>query len=146
MNIGGDLLSVAATGFGLRLLSQMAQKAPGKNVIVSPLGPFQALSLLGFASTDPIRREILDTLKIGGIKDEVLDASFERLGQRFATEDRYVQLVLASALWAGRSVSVDAPLVKLARRWNIDLFSGDQVTGDFMQHWRGRKRTGYFLH
>lgn len=145
MNIGGDLLSVAAAGFGLRLLARMAKNAPGKNVIVSPLGPFQGMSLFGFVGDEQARQSIRAALKIDDIEQDMLHTSFGRFGKSLAIENSSTEYVLASSLWAGRSLRIDASFVDLARQWDISLFCGGEVSDEEMRQWALTKTRGLLI-
>jgi len=108
MNLGGDRVAIASTELGLRLLATTVCQAPGRNTMLSAIGPFQALALLSVLGTDTARREIRTALRIGGICDEPLQEMCSRLPQRITETDSGADLTFATALWAGRDFTPDS--------------------------------------
>ena len=135
MNLGGDRVAIASTELGLRLLAATVCQAPGRNTMLSAIGPFQALALLSVLSTDTARHEIRTALRISGICDEPLQEMCSRLPQRITETNGAADLVYATALWAGQDFTPDSALGALCRRWGIELFDGDTVTTGARQEW-----------
>lgn len=144
MDIGGDNLSLAEVQFGLRLLSQLVAKSPGKNVIVSPLGLFQTLSLFAFQGAEAARGEMRQALGISKLSDASLHAMYRQLNTRLLVQSPDTQFLHATSLWAGRDILPDAAFAELAEQWGVTLFSGAEVTDDKMQQW-AHEHTGGLL-
>jgi serine protease inhibitor len=142
VNVGGDILSLVEVDFGLRLLSRLVASSPGKNVIVSPLGLFQALSLYAFHGTDAGRDAMRTALGLSRYNDESLHAMYRRLGARLNVESPDLQLSNATALWLGNAVLPDAAFAALAEQWGVSLFSGSDRAGERMQQWAQDKTRG----
>lgn len=144
MNIGGDTLSIAASQFGLRLLSRLVARSPGRNVIVSPMGLFQALSLYAFLADEETRREMRKALNIADLRDDALRGMYHRLSAALSVQDADTELSCAMALWMGSAVKLDEAFAALAQEWGVAVFSGSEVTPERMREWAQKQTRGLF--
>lgn len=142
MEIGGDTLSICEVQFGLHLLSQLVTTSPGRNVIVSPLGLFQALSLYAFHGMEAARAQMRKALGIATHNDASLHSMYRQLGQRLQFQSAETQLRHATTLWTGSAIPLDDSVAKLAEQWGITVFSGGDVTSERMQRWAQEQTAG----
>jgi serine protease inhibitor len=95
----------ASNAFGLELLGQMAIRAPGKTVFLSPLSASMALGMAMNGADGSTFAGIRSTLGFGGASEADMNAAYRGLLDLLPALDPGVNVRVANALWHRSGVS-----------------------------------------
>jgi serine protease inhibitor len=119
----------AVTDFGTSLVADMAAKQPRKNIFVSPLSVFLALSMAETGSEGKTRAAIRHALSVpDGVSEEQLHDSAFAMLQSLRSQSG-VELAIANGLWSDPSVPLSPTFVERCRK----LYDAQATTLDLRQ-------------
>jgi serine protease inhibitor len=116
--------------FGLRLLCDLVDRAPRKNVFISPLSVFLALHMTENGAAGATRTAMRQALALPDLDPSVLNASSAALLAILQSQETSA-LTIADALWADRHFTLDPDFVKLCG----SLFGARAESLDFADPW-----------
>jgi serpin B len=93
-------ITTANTGFGLRVLAQIAGEEPKENIFISPLSISLALAMTYNGAVGKTHRDMQKNLGWGRFSTEKVNAAFAALLPTLTNPDPQVELAIANAIWA----------------------------------------------
>jgi serpin B len=129
-----DRLPDTINDLGFRLLTRLAEKDKDKNVIISPVSMYFALSMLENGASGGTRDAIGDVLQVRDVSLEDLNSANLALLAGSTTSDDKVKIRLANSIWAHKTITLNPDFVERnktfykAKASSIDLQSPDAVS------------------
>jgi serpin B len=99
----------ADNAFGLRLLQALLPASGGNSIAISPLSSALALQILYNGAAGATRQSMAQTLALGTMSTQTLNADNAALQASFINPDPKVQLTIANSLWIDQSGSPVLP-------------------------------------
>jgi len=100
-------LAASYNEFGFKLLTQVRQDAPGKNVFLSPLGLSLALSMAADGAGGETLREMQSVLQLRpGLRASELNRANQALTAGLAKLDGKIQLKIANSIWTAEDLGI----------------------------------------
>lgn len=136
----------ANTDFGFRLLRQLTTDQPQGNVFFSPFSISDALQMTLNGAGGQTQRDMAQTLGLGVMDLEQINQANGRLLPSLANPDPKVEVSVANALWANRSIAFAPDFRERCRRFydaraeSLDLASPAAVS--VINGWVGDKTHG----
>jgi serine protease inhibitor len=105
MNNDVEKTAASCNAFGLKLLAQTRQAAPGKNVFLSPVGLALALSMAANGAQGETLRQMLATLQLEAGAPDLNEAN-QALLEHLSKLDAKVKLEIANSLWTASDAKI----------------------------------------
>ncbi|MGP8198857.1 MAG: serpin family protein [Limisphaerales bacterium] len=102
--------------FGLKLLAQIRQSVPGKNVFISPTGLAFALSMAASGAQGETARQILATLQVEDSAPDLSKANLALLEQ-LSRLDPKIKLEIANSLWTAQDATIKPAYLDAGRKF-----------------------------
>lgn len=109
-------VTTAGATFGFRLLTALADAAPGKNVFISPFSVDSALSMLMNGAGGATQHHIARTLDLEGIPISDVNDANRALLPSLENPGANVSLSIANAIWADRRYTLNPDFVDRCSR------------------------------
>ncbi len=138
--IGSDNL------FGLELFQTILENDDSKNVMISPLSVALALGMTYNGAETTTEEAMKETLKLGGLTDEEINASYKSIIDQLVKLDPKVILNIANSIWYKLGYLVEADFIRVNRDYyyaevnELDFARTDAV--DIINGWIDTKTNG----
>lgn len=111
-------------GFALRLLSELQNEAPGKNVLISPLSMETVLAMSYNGAEGSTGDAIAETLGLGSMSVDDVNEGYADMVEGLAVVDEDVAVKVANSVWVKQAV---ASSVKSTFADSMDRYYGGEV-------------------
>lgn len=120
-------LVTAYNRFGFRLLRELCEKNPERNVFISSAGIASSLALILSGAGGKTRQAIAKVLELEGVSQRHINVNSQRLFEDLVSLDPEDNLAIATALWIDKEIALDPTFLQLAK----DFFKAEAGTVDF---------------
>jgi serine protease inhibitor len=133
-----EKIAASCNAFGLKLLAQTRQAAPGKNVFLSPVGLAFALSMAANGAQGETLRQMLATLQLEAGAPDLNEANQALLEHLFKL-DAKVKLEIANSLWTASDAEIKSTFLGVIRQsYQAEVASvdfKDPATAQIINDW-----------
>ncbi|MGV8125293.1 MAG: serpin family protein [Candidatus Xenobiia bacterium LiM19] len=125
-----------------RLLSELVNEQPGKNVIISPLSIDLALSMTYNGARGDTEKVMAQAMGIPGTTCAALNSTNQDLMKRLADKDRDIELTIASSIWTMPGVKFNKDFIsQVAKYYSADvktILDAAEINGWVVKKTKGR--------
>jgi len=121
-------LAAASNGFGFRLLAQLAEQDPGKNLFVSPSSVAMALAMTYNGAKGTTKQAMGETLGLSGMSRHEVNKAHAALRESLEDPDPNVQLAVANSLWGRKDLTFQPDFIQR----NTDCYGAEIASVDFL--------------
>jgi serine protease inhibitor len=136
----------ANSGFGFRLLRELAREQPRANIFVSPYSISSLLQMLGVGARGQTATELEAVLGTGAFDRDARNEGYLRLGQTLSQVQTNARLDIASALWYRTGAALDPGFAAVNEKFYRATVQGldfrDPSSADLMNRWAADQTQG----
>jgi serine protease inhibitor len=122
----GTEFSTVSSDFGLELWKQVDATEKNKNYFVSPLSLHVALGMLLNGADGNTATEMKQTLKVSGMSDEQINATYAKIIENMPIVDKKVTTTMANSIWARKGIPfAQSFLDQNKKAFNAGIYSED---------------------
>lgn len=111
------------TEFAFDFVKELEKEEAGKNFFVSPLSLHMALGMLLNGSDGSSKEELLNTLNLKGLDDQLINTSYSELIDKLPKADPKVTNTLANSIWQREGFNVEKSFLDIMKEtFNAELY------------------------
>ena len=149
--LGGQTdLAAADNDFGFRLLKEIAQARPEKNIFISPYSAATVLQMVANGAAGRTSSQMREALGTTNLSDAEVNAANQQIGESLNQRRTKVTLTTANAIWYRKGITVQPTFLKCNREY-FDAtvapleFSDPRAVGT-INDWASKKTHGKIKH
>ncbi len=141
-----DSLVSANTGFGFRLLKQLAQAQPRKNIFISPYSVSSVLQMVSNGARGQTHQELQTVLGTTGLSAASMNSANAALGAFIRSAQSNLVLNIANAIWYRKGAEVLGDFAAANQKYYQAELSGldfsDPASAQLMNQWAAQNTQG----